>query len=144
MNIANYELLTYPRACHCLCQSCKLFAHFSGMACLLSPSPSFLLNLSLESRATLISSPHCIPPSFPSRKGTCSLTLSAPSISSLAAGHNKYIDDKSPGMRKKGGPYDTMIKVQATMIKLQNMLFANGQPLEEKIKEYSGKIVTNH
>ncbi len=37
-----------------------------------------------------------------------------------------------------------MIKIQATMIKLQNMIFAHRQPLEEKIKEYVGKIVTNH
>ena len=58
--------------------------------------------------------------------------------------YNKYIDDKSPGVRMKGGPYDIMIKVQATMIKLQNMLFAHRQTLEEKIKECSSKIVTNH
>jgi hypothetical protein len=58
--------------------------------------------------------------------------------------YNKYIDDKSPGVLKNGGPYDTLIKVQATAIKLQNMLFVNRQTLEEKIKEYSSKIVTNH
>ena len=58
--------------------------------------------------------------------------------------YNKHIDDKSPGVRKNGGPYDTLIKVQTTAIKLQNMLFANTQKLEEKIKEFSGKMVTNH
>ncbi len=60
--------------------------------------------------------------------------------------YKKYIDDKSlsPAVRKKRGPHDIMIKVQATMIKRQNMLFAHRQPLEEKIKEYSGKIATNH
>ena len=58
--------------------------------------------------------------------------------------YNKHIDDKCPGVRKNGGPYDTLIKVQTTAIKLQNMLFANTQTLEEKIKEFSGKMVTNH
>ena len=61
--------------------------------------------------------------------------------------YNKYFDDKSPGMRKKVGPYDILLKVQAIVIQLQNRIFAafaNIQPIEAKIKEHSRNVITNH
>jgi hypothetical protein len=51
-------------------------------------------------------------------------------LENISNTYNKYIDDKSPGVRKNGGPYDTLIKVQATTIKLQNMLFVGREDQE--------------